>query len=446
MLDSNDGFEISVMTIDDIRKEKTVKPFGKKDVASRLMLCLMVCLFIWLSESMLSAQSYWPQTPKWAKDAMKPPTNRPKEEPPQGNPPPNARAYYMICKERAHLYWFTVDGRFGRLTSQEVFRSPVAMCKGPDNTLWVMDLPKWRTDPTILWEIRPDGTAQAIDQWRRESYDPGVPIQWPTQMAYRNGYLFISDEWFGLVVRHPDRRLQIVVNPLMPPTHSKAEMMAKSMNTEHGTSDPKRYTKKFGGIAFHPSGAVLFGQGFYHRIRVNPMHPQQSMPSTTEPGGVLAADFNQRQIRFIASDEKEALWKPRAMLLTQQGEIYITDEGQPDRQRKNPHTGAGKKPWMPPGSGQLPSLVTETDVGEIGSLQKVVGNQVTRVAVRIGNRSLRRPWGLSMDYDGSILICDPAMWDEQGNSGAVVRFSPNLGASYLFLGRGKYNPLGVLTR
>jgi hypothetical protein len=120
-----------------------------------------------------------------------------------------------------------------------------------------------------------------------------------------------------------------------------------------------------------------------------------------------------RNTTVVATDQQAGLFNPHSMAITSDGTVYITDRG--------------------------------VAIGEQACLQMVQGSRITPLKIKIGNRGLRWPCGMIADSDDSLVIADPYMWSPQGASGTIIRYVPRTHqCTYLFLGQGDYNPLGVV--
>lgn len=339
---------------------------------------------------------YWPKS----NIPTQMPPRPPKPEPPAGPPPAGTSVYWLLCAERANLYWFATDGRLGRLFAEGPFRMPHAMCYGPDGNILVLDMPVYTAQPAILWSVSPAGQALALAQWPRN--DPNVPLDRPTQILWHNRMLLVSDQIKGLLVWRPGKQLRQVMKPL-----------------EH--------TRRYGGLAFEPGGRLLIAHGFDSRM--TGVFP--NLVPVPVPAQILALDFAAGTAAELANDAQGALWMPRSMAIAG-GVLWIADEGM---RAKNETTYTGGSPGR----------AQQTRAHSDGGLQKVRGGRIEFVPVAVGGRVLRHPWGLTLDGDGSLLVASPAMTDPSGRiHGAVVRYTPGVGGTYLFQGRDTFQPLWVL--
>ncbi len=338
-----------------------------------------------------SAPKLWPKSPSWVKDALSKKV-KPKIEPPVAAPPANEAVYYMICAQRTYLYWFTRRGQFARLTARPLFRSPSAMCRGPNGTIIVADMPTLKGDDAILWSLDPRGAAQVMNRLDSKAQDE-IPFGRPDQILWRQGRLYIAGASRGILVRQPNGRIETAVRVPFP--------------------KQERWRVFFGGVAFDRLGRLLFAHSHaFSAVQQSIMPP--SFQRKTRPGYVLAADPATGQISIVATDQAAGLFDPRALAITPNGDIYVTDHG--------------------------------VKAGENACLQVVRGNQIVPLRIMIGNRGLRSPCGMKVDRDGSLIIADRFMWNPQGQSGAVIRYVPGGQATYLFQGRGHYNPIDVVPR
>lgn len=334
---------------------------------------------------------YWPKSQNWVNKALHP-DNRPAAEPEQAIPRPDQPHYLMLCKERAHLYWFMPGGGFYRLTNQGAFRAPVTMCPGPQEGVLVMDLPRLRSEPTILWHVSNQGQVSSVFLWQPGG---GLMISRPTQMAWIGNQLYISDSDNGLLAVNRDGS----VNRLLYPGNIAVDG-GQSMGPAKG---------RFGGIC--ASGGTLYvAQGGYHKTPRSPSHVV-SFNTSSVPGCVMRLT-SEGAASVIGTDENGALFTPKAMVMDRNGRLFVTDYG-----RKN---------------------------NENAALKILSQGLILDVPVRVGNRSLRGPWGISLDRDGALLVADPLMWNEAGNSGIALRVIPGGACQILFRGNGDYRPIAVL--
>lgn len=334
---------------------------------------------------------YWPKSQNWVNKALHPDKHQ-APEPGQAIPRPGQPHYLMLCKERAHLYWFIPGGGFFRLTNQGMFRAPIAMCPGPRGGVLVLDLPRLTSEPTILWHVSNQGQVSSVHQWPPGG---GLLISRPTQMAWVGNQLYISDANNGLLVVNGDGS----VNRLLYPGNIAVEG-GQSMGPAKG---------RFGGIC--TDGRALYvAQGGYHKTPQR-MSKVVSFNTSSVPGCVMRL-VSGGGGSVIGTDAGGALFTPKAMVINRNGLLFVTDYGQKDN--------------------------------EYAGLKILSQGRLTDVAVRVGNRSLRGPWGISLDRDGSLLVADPLMWNEQGKTGIVLSVIPGGPSRILFSGNGSYRPISVL--
>jgi hypothetical protein len=332
---------------------------------------------------------YQPKSQNWVNKALHPDKHE-AAEPGQAFPKPGQPYYLMLCQERPHLYWFIQGGGFFRLTNQGVFRAPTAMCPGPKGGVLVMDLPRLAADATILWQVSNQGHASPVCRWQ-----PGGLIKCPTQMIWAGKQLFISDSDNGLLVVTRDGS----VNRLLYPGNI-AQEGGQPMGPAKG---------RFGGIC--TDGRALYvAQGGYHKTRRRSSHVI-SFNTSSVPGCVMRL-VSGGGASVIGTDGGGALFTPKAMVMDVNGRLFVTDYGQKNH--------------------------------EYAGLKILSQGRLIDVPVRVGNRSLRGPWGISLDRDGALLVADPLMWNARGNSGIALRVVPGGPSQILFSGNGQHRPIAVL--
>lgn len=375
----------------------------------------VLCMASWAQ-----ADNY-PSTPDWVRNALRPgsvpsgnksgnqdtdPQKRPKpddwvgmalhpdkqdaSEPAQAFPRPGQPNYLMICKERPHVYWFVPGGGFFRLTNQGLFRAPMAICPGPQGGVLVIDLPRIVNEDTVLWHVSNMGQVSQVFRWQ-----PGGLVKRPTQMAWIGSQLYISDSDNGLLAVNQNGS----VNRLLYPGNIAVEE-GQPMGAANG---------RFGGLCTDGS-ALYVAQGNYHKAFRNSSHAI-SFNTSSVPGCVMRL-VSGGGASVIGTDDGGALFTPKAMVMDRNGRLFVTDYGQKDNQ--------------------------------YAALKILAQGRITDVPVRVGNRSLRGPWGISLDRDGALLIADPLMWNAEGNTGIALRVIPGGPSQILFSGNGNYRPIAVL--
>ncbi|WP_321491835.1 hypothetical protein [uncultured Desulfobacter sp.] len=336
-----------------------------------------------------SQPRYWPKSPNWVNDALHTKKHQ-VQEPVQAFPRPNQPHYVMICRECPHLYWFSPAAGFYRFTQQNIFRAPVAMCPGPRDGFLIMDLPRLTSEATILWQVSNQGQASALFSWQ-----PGGLVKRPTQIAWIGNQLYVSDADNGLLAVNQNGSVQQLLYP-----GNIAEEGGQPMGPAKG---------RFGGLC--TDGKDLFvAQGNYHKT---PRNNAQGISFNTRsvPGCVMRLGSNGRTF-VMGTDTGGALFRPKAMVLDRNGRLFVTDYG--------------------------------TKENKYASLKTLSQGRLIDVPVRIGNRSLRGPWGISLDRDGALLIADPFMWNAEGKSGIALKIFPGGQSRILFSGNGQHRPMVVL--
>jgi hypothetical protein len=354
------------------------------------------------------APKYWPK----ANIPIKMPPKKAQPEPPFMPIPVNTKVYLMLCKERANLYWFTTDGRFGRVTRQNTFQMPRAMCKLSNGNILVLDQPVYTTGQTRLWNVNLDGRANPIAQW--PANDKTIPIDRPSQMMVHRGIVYFTDQINGLISYDKQTGLRQIFKP-------------------------SRSTRRYGGIAITPQGLLLFANGFNNQALGT---IQTGMKLNRMTGRILAFNTGNRQTSVVATDSDTALWMPRALAWRPDGTLFLLDEGWREKTEKF-YVNAHKRYNQIKEYNKVRGY--ETMAHADGTLFRVHQGRLVPVAVKIGNRSLKHPWGLAADTDGHLIIADPSMLDNSGQvNGAAVRYSPEGQTTYLFQNQKGFQPIWVL--